>query len=524
MKKKLILLPLLMLALGACGSSVTPSSSASSSQPASSEAPTLDENVYRLTGNFYDPGWQPDSEFVMTRVGTENKFVYEEIDLFVDEEWAITVNGDWAGQIGFTGTTNLTVVDSANTMGLGGGPGTVKNFKVLTDGNYDIELNTGVSPRTVTITRNGDPIDVPVVEVDPEEWHLVGTMNGWDPADLSYPLPYNPTLTLYTGTYELEADSKFKIASAADGFGWNLSRNFDHLDVDVPAPDWLNTESDNDRNIHITEAGTYKIDFIWIASVGANVRGVIYIIKTADAPVDIPALNALADKNVSDVVNIVEGYVFYNIPGQNVAGIAVKTGTFSINYFDYRPASTTPDAVLYGFYTALEEGDYISFSGIVTITTGGDPARSKHLKPTSGTLLPASTWEPGEFLAARTINMDTEFKDWAMNLTVNDIGRIYTFTNVKFMSVTNATLTGTGYDYLNYTNRVEGKNDLLATNYLRVGFYHYVLPNTINTTDLYTVTAFFVGTNSDLPYSGYSGSSGPIMRLSGYATITPQVV
>lgn len=513
MKKKLILLPLLMLALGACGSSVTPSSSASSSQPASSEAPTLDENVYRLTGNFYDPGWQPDSEFVMTRVGTENKFVYEEIDLFVDEEWAITVNGDWAGQIGFTGTTNLTVVDSANTMGLGGGPGTVKNFKVLTDGNYDIELNTGVSPRTVTITRNGDPIDVPVVEVDPEEWHLVGTMNGWDPADLSYPLPFNPTLDIYTAQYELEADTKFKIASAADGFGWNLSRNYDHVDVDVPAPSWLNTESDNDRNIHITEAGIYRIDFVWIASVGATVRGVIYIVRLADAPIDVPAVNLLASKVADDVVTITDGYVISNLGGAAIMVVATVDGTISLNYFN-------AEATLKADIALVAAETYINVTGtVVVVSTGGDTARSKFIIPTAFSV-GAGAWEPGEMLSAQTIDMDTGFKAFAASVVTNSFGMIYTFTNVKFMSVGSAGPTVTTYDYLNYSARVDGKNDLGATNYYRLGIYHFALDTTaVNTVDTYTVTAYLIGANRDVPFVE---GGNPIMRLSGYVVVTPQ--
>jgi hypothetical protein len=145
MKKKLILLPLLLLVLGACGSSVTPSSS---SEPVSSE-PAEDTNVYRVVGSFSDPQWDPDSEdYIMEKATGENVFTFEALDLFVDEEWQITINGVWDGQIGFT--SSITIVDPDTTMGEGGGY-TPKNFKVLTDGNYDIELDTSVTPRQVTI-------------------------------------------------------------------------------------------------------------------------------------------------------------------------------------------------------------------------------------------------------------------------------------------------------------------------------------------------------------------------------------
>jgi len=235
MKKKLILLPLLMLVLGACASSVVSSEEPISSEPISEE-PVVDTNVYRLTGSFYDPGWQPDSEFILEQVDETNVFIYEGLDLFANEEWAITINGDWAGQIGFTGTTNLTVVDAATTMGLGGGPGTVKNFLVVTDGNYDIELDTTETVRVVTITRNGDPIDVPAVEEDTGEWHLVGSMNGWDITLTTFPLVEDDAINhLYSAEFALEADTMFKVATGTDST-WTYARGSAHVETDDPVP------------------------------------------------------------------------------------------------------------------------------------------------------------------------------------------------------------------------------------------------------------------------------------------------
>ncbi|HOJ45441.1 MAG TPA: hypothetical protein PK340_05380 [Bacilli bacterium] len=515
MKKKLILLPLLMLALGACGSSVTPSSSSSapaSSQTPSSEAPVVDENVYRLTGNFYDPGWEPNSEFVMTRVGTENKFVYEELDLFVDEEWAITINGDWAGQIGFTGTTNLEVIDTGETMGLGGGPGTVKNFKVVTDGNYDIELNTGVSPRTVTITRNGDPVDVPVVEVDTEEWHLVGTMTDpqWTMTDKSYPLLWDAGLELYSGTFALDADAMFKIGTETDT-SWTYARGASHVDVDDPAPAWLDL-TDSGGGIKLTEAGNYKIDFLWIASVGATVNGVITITKLADSPIDIPAVSVLAANAVDDVVTVTDAYVVSNLGSASIMVLATPEGTVSVNYY-------SSEATLKADIALVANETYINVTGSVAITTGGDTARAKHILPTAFSV-GAGAWEPGEMLSAATIDMDTGFKAFAESVGTDTFSKVYTFTNVIFMSVGSAAPTTTSYDYMNYNARVDGKNDLGATNYYRLGIYHFALDaEAVNTVDTYTVTAYLIGANRDVPFVE---GGNPIMRLSGYVVVTPQ--
>ncbi len=278
MKKKLILLPLLMLALGACGSSVAPSSS---SVPPSSSGPVADTNVYRIVGNVQDNEWTPDDdEFIMVKDADENIFTYEGIDMFVGEEWCITINGAYDGQIGFTGTSNLTLVDTGVTMELGGGPGTVKNFKVKTEGNYDVELNTGVTPRVLTITRVGDAVEQPPApEVDAAEWHLIGTMNSWTEGDKTFPLYFNLLTEMYTGEFDLvlptEGPIQFKIAT---GSTWDNSRGNGNVEVPSPAPAWLDL-TDGGGNIKITEAGKYLVEFNWIATAGGVVGGEIFINK-----------------------------------------------------------------------------------------------------------------------------------------------------------------------------------------------------------------------------------------------------
>jgi len=287
MKKKLILLPLLMLALGACGSSVvasstpvttseeTTSSETSTTSETTSEAPVADTNVYRIVGSVQETAWTVDGdEFLMVKDAEENIFTVEGIDMFVDDEWAISLNGDWPGQLGFTGATNLTIVDTATTHGEGGGFA-VKNFKTLTDGNYDIELNTGVTPRVLTITRVGDPVDVPVVEEDPAEWHLVGNITDpvWTVADVTFALVYSEVTESYKGSFELAANAEFKVISS-DHSGWDYARGPANVETDDPVPAWLDLTGDN---IKIVEAGTYDVEFFWVASVGAAINGVITI-------------------------------------------------------------------------------------------------------------------------------------------------------------------------------------------------------------------------------------------------------
>jgi hypothetical protein len=87
------------------------------------------------------------------------------------------------------------------------------------------------------------------------------------------------------------------------------------------------------------------------------------------------------------------------------------------------------------------------------------------------------------------------------------------------MSVGSATPTTTGYDYLNYTALVADKNQVLnsASNFYRIGFYHFDLDKTLfNTTDTYTIQAFMIGTNQNLPWSG---TANPILRLGGFVAI-----
>jgi hypothetical protein len=228
-------------------------------------------------------------------------------------------------------------------------------------------------------------------------------------------------------------------------------------------------------------------------------------------PVMVDGKNLVADLDLDTDVTILEAYVFSTYHGGSLINVAKKDGTVSLSYF-------SSDAALKADMALLKVGDFIQVDGKVVLTTGGDQARAKHILPTSFTIIENPTWEFGGFLSAATVDMEEGFKTFADGLQNKDFGVMYTFTNVKFMTVGSSTLTTTGYDYLNYSALVAGKNEVLTgTNYYRIGFYHFVLDTTLfNTTDTYTIQAFMIGTNQNLPWSG---TSNVILRLSGYVRI-----
>jgi len=244
-----------------------------------------DTNVYRIVGTVQTTDWGvADDEFLMVKDAEENLFTVASIDMFANDEWQITLNGDWAGQIGFT-STNLTIVDAATTHGEGSGP-SVKNFMTLIDGNYTITLETGAdpgtSPRTVTIVRNGDPLDAPVLEEDTGAWYLVGDMNGWA-LDEAWRLIIDSGTGTYKGTFTftVAAESKvnFKLVThVVDGeeINWALARGAANVDPDDPQPLWLDL-TDSGNAIGINLSGDYSFEFTFAASVGAVANGTIII-------------------------------------------------------------------------------------------------------------------------------------------------------------------------------------------------------------------------------------------------------
>ncbi|MFA5236099.1 MAG: hypothetical protein WC399_04595 [Bacilli bacterium] len=517
MKKKLILLPLLMLVLGACGSSVEPSSS--NSEPTSTE-PVEDTNVYRLVGSFSDPQWVVDSaDYVMEKATGENVFTFEALDLFVDEQWQITVNGSWDNQIGFTST--ITLVDPDTTMGQGDGP-TVKNFKVLTDGNYDIELDTGVTPRKVTITRNGDPVDVPTEEENADQWYLAGSMT--DPAwaaegvlDDDFELIEDDTIAnYYFGTFDLEANDEFKVVPVDLDDDWTYARGASKVQADDPVPSWLDLTSAG-GNIKILEAGQYKVEFYWVASVGANLNGSIFITQIPNLPQNMPATNLLSAKVLDDAVTLTEAYIIAVVTGDSSLFVGTPEGTTMINYY-----SATD---LVAQFNALTVGQYITVSGLVKSSTGGTGANAKTVVPSTLTVVTTPSWIAGEVESVTTpISMaDATLKTFIDTLDTNKLGVVYTFTDVKFKSTTLSGPTLTGYDYFMPDTVSVGINNLgiSETVFMQVGFFKYDLDEALyNTTDTYTVTVSVLGCNKTLPLAIANGSGK--IRLAGYVEITLQ--
>jgi uncharacterized protein YjdB len=242
----------------------------------------------------------------------------------------------------------------------------------------------------------------------------------------------------------------------------------------------------------------------------------------------VPGRNLFRDKVVDDLVTITEAYVFYNLPkvtiGENVAGsilgVATQDGTASVSYFgdtldEYRTAMES-----------LKEGDYVTFSGKVNVSLGGDQARAKHLVINAApVVIPFPSWNFDGFESARTVEMKDGFQSFANTLGVNDLGVMYSFTNVEFRSIVSSSSTSTNYDYLNYTSLVTNKNEVVAgtsiTDYIRLGVYKFALDSSMfNTTSVFTIQAFLVGSNQNVPFSG---GSNPILRLSGFVKVISSV-
>jgi len=229
--------------------------------------------------------------------------------------------------------------------------------------------------------------------------------------------------------------------------------------------------------------------------------------------VTVPGQNILKDKVAADAVTLTEAYVFYNLPGSALLGAATAEGTVSVSYFG-ADLDTFRSAM-----EALKEGDYVTFTGVVTISTGGDQARSKHLLINAApVVVPNPTWSFNGFASATTVDMKEGFQAFANGIDTNNLGVMYTFTNIEFASIGNAGPTLTNYDYLNYASLAAGKNEVVAgtsaTDYIRLGIYRYALNSSVfTTTHVFSIRAFLVGTNQNVPYAG---GANPILRLSGF--------
>ena len=474
MKKKLILLPVLMFALAACGSSSSPSSSA----PPSSEAPFVDTNVWRVVGSFGTSNWTVDNDdYKMVKAADKNEYTFVGLDLYVNNEWTLAKNGDWPGQIGFTSpAAYVTIVDAAETMVVGDGP-SIKNFKVVTEGKYTLKLETvATGPYTLTITRTGDASTPPVTETDTEEWYLIGTMNEWSTTNEDFPLEYDEVLESYIGTYELDANTSFKIKTPEDGT-WAYARGYAQVDIPTPAPAWL---ENHEGNVRVTEAGLYTVRFVWIASVGATVNGTIFI--TQHDSFEVPAAHILADKALGDPVSVDEVEVLGNV--DKFLFLANEDGTLLVNYYGIAAEDQGPWAL-------LAPGDHISVTGEVAngagLATGAKIANAATFE-----LVPASFFIEG-FELAGTYDL-SEGADAIVAANADFVpqdarGLLYKFENVKFATIDSAPA-NTSFSYFYVSSGTQ-----------RLGIYKASLPATVqkladDPDTTYTVYGVVVGSRA----------------------------
>jgi uncharacterized protein YjdB len=232
----------------------------------------------------------------------------------------------------------------------------------------------------------------------------------------------------------------------------------------------------------------------------------------------VPGINLLKTRETSttNVITISHAYVFYNNPGRFVLGIATPEGTTSVDY-DLEPYKSTNTT-----FTSLTVGSYVTLSGFVTTMTGGAQARSKILRVNAEPVAVSSpNWIFDGFASAETIDMVSGFKTFANALTYNDLGAMYTFSNVRLLTVGSATLTGDGYDYFNFNGLSAGKNEVgEGPNFFRIGFFRFGLngENFSATNVNYTLRVFLAGISQNLPGNA-SASSAINIRLTGYVEV-----
>jgi uncharacterized protein YjdB len=230
----------------------------------------------------------------------------------------------------------------------------------------------------------------------------------------------------------------------------------------------------------------------------------------------VPGQNLLEARETSttNAITISHAYVFYNNPGRFVLGIATPEGTTSVDY-DLEPYKSGAT------FTSLVVGNYVTLSGFVTRMNGGAQGRSKILRVNAAPILVTTpNWIFDGFASVETVDMASGFKTFANALTTDDLGAMYTFSNVRFRSVGTASLNGDLYDYLNYNGLSVGKNEVGAgPNFFRIGFFRYgINPENFNTSVNYTLRVFLAGVSQNLPGSA-SGNDAINIRLTGYVEV-----
>ncbi|MCX5775239.1 MAG: hypothetical protein NTV44_02610 [Firmicutes bacterium] len=261
--KKLILLPVLLLALTACGgtssssevsSSSQASSSSSSSEASSSSSSSIsssefvaDTRVWSIVGSFGTSNWaNAGTDYDLTRVSEGVNQFEITLDLLLGDEFAIIHDRSWTGQLGYS---SINVMDPADCMIEGGGFA-VKNAQSALAGNYHVVLDTtnAFLPH-IAVTRLGDPIIVPTEEF----WRLAGTFNAWNAADDTHLLEETSTAGRYEIVLDLYIDDQFKVTK--NGASW-----FGSEKIGTVTPEGAVVDAGG--NISVAMHGNYSIQVV----------------------------------------------------------------------------------------------------------------------------------------------------------------------------------------------------------------------------------------------------------------------
>ena len=267
------LLPALLFVLAACGGTASSSSAATSSASA-----PVDNSEYRLIGNQSDiGGWNLDNAPLLTRAAGTNSFSITR-DLYQGAAWQIIIGKVYAGALNAS-NTSFSVVDKGvpwtkDTQGAfvvpaNGNTGTVDdghgklNFSTLVHGSYTITfVSLPATARTLTITRNGNPIVPPPTTID---FYLVGnfTTPNWGDGFV----PANKfTETSTAGTYEKTLDlligNQFKIVRMLGTAPTYLGvQNVDITLLPTGTPPPAATIGGSD-NFTVSVHGSYKVTVV----------------------------------------------------------------------------------------------------------------------------------------------------------------------------------------------------------------------------------------------------------------------
>ena len=208
------LLPALLFVLAACGGTASSSSAATSSASA-----PVDNTVYKLVGNQSNTGsWKVEDAPVLTRATGTNSFSIT-VDLYEDAAWKVSAGPALNSSALSPKNSSISVIDKGVTwtkdnqgafvVPANGNTGTKDdgfdglNFETLVHGSYTITfVSLPATARTLTITRNGNPIVPPPTTID---FYLVGnfTTPTWENGFVA---ANKFTETSTAGTYEKTLD------------------------------------------------------------------------------------------------------------------------------------------------------------------------------------------------------------------------------------------------------------------------------------------------------------------------------